>query len=102
MKSVFIGLMICVPAAALFAQNKNEDTPKPTQSIAELRGQLEKILQDSHTPGVSVAIVHRDGPEWLPGSANPMWLRLRLQRTKLYSASVRPLKPSPRFPSSRW
>jgi CubicO group peptidase (beta-lactamase class C family) len=67
MKSILIGLMFCLPAAALFAQNKKEDTPKPAQSIGGLRQQLEKILQDSHTPGVSVAIVHSDGPEWVAG-----------------------------------
>lgn len=48
-------------------QKKKEDPAKPAQSIAQLRQQLEKILQDTHTPGVSVAIVHRDGPEWVAG-----------------------------------
>jgi CubicO group peptidase (beta-lactamase class C family) len=67
MKSVLMWLMCCLPAAVLFAQNKKEDTPKPAQSIAGLRQQLEKILQNSHTPGVSVAIVHSDGPEWVAG-----------------------------------
>jgi CubicO group peptidase (beta-lactamase class C family) len=32
-----------------------------------LRQQIEKILRDTKTPGVSVAIVHRDGPEWVAG-----------------------------------
>ncbi len=41
--------------------------PKPAQSIPELQQRLEKILADTHTPGVSVAIVHRDGPEWIGG-----------------------------------
>jgi CubicO group peptidase (beta-lactamase class C family) len=67
MKSVLLVLMFSLPATGLFAQNKKEDTPKPAQSIAELRQQLEKILRDSHTPGLSVAIVHRDGPEWVAG-----------------------------------
>ena len=40
---------------------------KPAQSITELQQQLETILKDTHTPGVSVAIVHRDGPEWVAG-----------------------------------
>lgn len=65
MKSTLLVLMFCLPATAVFAQN--EKPPKPAQSIAELRQQLEKILQDTHTPGVSVAIVHRDGPEWVAG-----------------------------------
>ena len=50
-----------------FAQAKMDDSPKPAQSIAELRQQLEKILADTHTPGLSVAIVRRDGPEWVAG-----------------------------------
>ena len=39
----------------------------PARSIDELRQQLEKALAETHTPGVSVAIVHRDGPEWVAG-----------------------------------
>jgi CubicO group peptidase (beta-lactamase class C family) len=46
-------------------QPQKEETLKPAQSIPELQRQLEKILKDMHTPGVSVAIVHRDGPEWI-------------------------------------
>jgi CubicO group peptidase (beta-lactamase class C family) len=64
-KSILLVLMFCLPAAAVLAQKKKEETPKPAQSIAELRQQLEKILQDTHTPGLSVALVHRDGPEWV-------------------------------------
>ena len=54
-------LPICIAA-----DNKDEK-PKPAQSIDELRQQIEKILKDSHTPGVSIAIVHKDGPEWVTG-----------------------------------
>lgn len=46
---------------------KADEKPKPAQSIQELQQQLEKILKDTHTPGVSIAIVHRDGPEWVAG-----------------------------------
>jgi CubicO group peptidase (beta-lactamase class C family) len=46
---------------------EKEEKPKPAQSVDELRQQLEKILKDTHTPGVSVAIVHKDGPEWVTG-----------------------------------
>ena len=52
-------------SSVAIAQKKPEPKPKPAQSIAELRQQLEKILNDTHTPGVSVAIVRRDGPEWV-------------------------------------
>jgi CubicO group peptidase (beta-lactamase class C family) len=66
-KAALLSLVFCLPAAAVFSQNKKDETPKPAQSIAELRQQLEKILADTHTPGMSVAIVHRDGPEWVAG-----------------------------------
>ena len=49
------------------ASKDKEEKPKPAQSIAELQQQLEKILKDTHTPGMAVAIVHRDGPEWVAG-----------------------------------
>jgi len=48
-----------------FAADKPANKPKPAQSIQELQQQLTKILTDTHTPGVSIAIVHRDGPEWV-------------------------------------
>jgi CubicO group peptidase (beta-lactamase class C family) len=67
-KSLGCVFLICMFAAiAAFSQNKKDETPKPAQSIQELQQQLEKILSDTHTPGVSVAIVHRDGPEWIAG-----------------------------------
>lgn len=47
--------------------DKKDEKPSPAQSIPELQQQLEKILKDTQTPGVSVAIVHRDGPEWVAG-----------------------------------
>jgi hypothetical protein len=53
MRSVLLALILCLLAAAVFAQNKKEDRPKTAQSIAELRQQLEKILQDTRTPGVA-------------------------------------------------
>ncbi|HMA49655.1 MAG TPA: serine hydrolase [Magnetospirillaceae bacterium] len=37
------------------------------RSIEELKGRLEKILADTHTPGLLVAIVNRNGPEWTAG-----------------------------------
>jgi CubicO group peptidase (beta-lactamase class C family) len=57
-----IFLAVLVPPT--FGGQENEKQ-KPAQSIAELQQQLEKVLKDTHTPGVSVAIVHREGPEWV-------------------------------------
>jgi CubicO group peptidase (beta-lactamase class C family) len=70
MKSVLIVLMFCWLVTGVFAQKQKEDPLKPAHSIAQLRQQLEKILQETHTPGLSVAIVHRDGPEWIAGLGN--------------------------------
>jgi CubicO group peptidase (beta-lactamase class C family) len=61
---VFIlALLVSICAAA----DKKEEKPKPAQSIPELQQQLERILKDTHTPGVSIAIVRKDGPEWVTG-----------------------------------
>jgi CubicO group peptidase (beta-lactamase class C family) len=63
----FLFVLFFLMPAAVLAQNKKDDTPKPAQTVQELRQQIEKILADTHTPGVSIAIVHRDGPEWIAG-----------------------------------
>jgi CubicO group peptidase (beta-lactamase class C family) len=60
-------LFLCVFLAACSVKPRKEEKPKPAQSILELQQQLEKILKDTHTPGASVAIVHRSGPEWIAG-----------------------------------
>lgn len=67
MKSITCLLLCGLLATACFAQSKKDETPKPAQSIEELKQQLEKILKDTHTPGMSVAIVHREGPQWIAG-----------------------------------
>ena len=59
-------VLLLVLAALCFADSKDEH-PKPARSIEELRQQLEKVLRDTHTPGASVAIVRREGPEWVAG-----------------------------------
>jgi CubicO group peptidase (beta-lactamase class C family) len=66
MKWVLAVVVLSMLAVCGFADDKKNE-PKPAQSIAELRQQIENVLKDTHTPGVSVAIVHRDGPEWVTG-----------------------------------
>ncbi len=66
MKRIILILLLSTLACLCFADDKSEKQ-KPAQSIAELQQQLEKLLKDTHTPGVSVAVVHRDGPEWIAG-----------------------------------
>jgi len=48
------------------AQNISENK-EPAQSIEELQTQLENVLKDMHIPGMSIAIVNRDAPEWIAG-----------------------------------
>ena len=67
MKCFLSLFLLFVLTSLCLAADKKEEKPKPAQSIDELRQQLEKILKDTHTPGVSVALVHRDGPEWVAG-----------------------------------
>src|SRR5208337_1296309 len=66
MKRIIPIVLLPMLACLCFADDKNEKQ-KPAQSIAELQQQLEKVLKDTHTPGASVAIVHREGPEWVAG-----------------------------------
>jgi CubicO group peptidase (beta-lactamase class C family) len=69
MKCIIPVILIVVLASPCLAadKDKKEERLTPALSIAELQQQLEKILKDSRTPGMSVAIVHRDGPEWIAG-----------------------------------
>ncbi len=67
MKFIIPIILFCLLAPACLSGEKKDDTAKPAQSIEELRQQLEKILKETHTPGMSVAIVRRDGPEWIAG-----------------------------------
>ena len=60
------GILLLLLTPFCLADDKNQP-PKPAHSVQELQQQIGKILKDSHTPGVSVAIVHRDGPEWVAG-----------------------------------
>ncbi len=64
-RPIFSVVLLFSLAASCSAQKKNE--ARPAQSVPELRQQLEQILKDTHTPGLSVAIVHKGGPEWVDG-----------------------------------
>lgn len=64
---VLLYLLIIPICSAAENAGKKDEKPQPAQSLAELRQQLEKILKDTRTPGVSVAITHKDGPEWVAG-----------------------------------
>ena len=66
-KLVASGLLVLVCALVCAGDDKKKEAPKPAQTVEELKAQLEKILKDTHTPGVSVAIVKKDGPEWVGG-----------------------------------
>ncbi len=66
MKWLVSGVLLTMLAPFSPAADKNEK-PKPAESIAELQQRIEKILKETHTPGASVAIVHRDGAEWVAG-----------------------------------
>ena len=67
MKQIIAAVFFLFSLTVCPAADKKDEKPKPAQSIDELRQQLEKILKDTRTPGVSIAIVHKDGPEWVTG-----------------------------------
>ena len=62
-----IVVFFLIASVCVAADKKEEDKIKPADSIQELQQQIEKILKDTHTPGVSIAIVHKNGPEWVTG-----------------------------------
>lgn len=67
MKQIISAVVFLLILPLCIAADKKDNQPTPAQSIDELRQQLEKILKDTKTPGVSVAIVHKDGLEWVAG-----------------------------------
>ncbi len=64
---ISVVLFLLLMSICFAADKPKEEKPKPAQSVDELRQQIEKILKDTHTPEVSIAIVHKDGPEWVAG-----------------------------------
>lgn len=63
---LLILIILAFPGIGCSSQTTTE-IKKPVQSIEELQTQLEKVLKDMHVPGMSIAIVHPDGPEWVAG-----------------------------------
>jgi CubicO group peptidase (beta-lactamase class C family) len=55
---VAVGACVCRVAAA---------EAKAPQTIAQLQAEIEKILRETGTPGAAVALVSRDGVEWVAG-----------------------------------
>jgi len=62
-----IVVFFLIASVCLAADTKEEEKIKPAGSIQELQQQIEKILKDTHTPGVSIAIAHKNGAEWVTG-----------------------------------
>ena len=66
MKLLITLVFFSIFAAGGYAAGTEENS-RPAQSIPELQQRLEKLLRDTHTPGMSVAIARRNGPEWVGG-----------------------------------
>lgn len=60
-------LLVALNATLAWGQDKPTSPPAAPKTTAELRAQIEKVLKSTHTPGVGVAIVRRNGPEWIAG-----------------------------------
>ncbi len=63
----FLSPILLVFFLFLFISSHASQNLPIAQSTNELKKQLEQTLQEFHVPGLSVAIVHRDGPEWIEG-----------------------------------
>ena len=62
-----IVVFVLIASLCWAADKREEEKTKPADSIQELQQQIEKILKDTQTPGVSIVIVHKSGPEWVTG-----------------------------------
>lgn len=60
-------LVLFLIATICLAQSGIDDQMKPADSIQELRQEIQKILDDTHTPGASIAIVRKNGSGWVTG-----------------------------------
>lgn len=58
-RALFLLFIFCHLVTTCYSSN--------AESIEELQKQIETVLKETNTPGVSIAIVHRDGPEWVAG-----------------------------------
>jgi len=63
----FVSMAVLMALTTIAWAAGGDEKLKPAQSLSELQQQIEQILKETHTPGVSIAIVHRDGPEWITG-----------------------------------
>jgi CubicO group peptidase (beta-lactamase class C family) len=67
MRRAHVIVFVLMASVCLAEEKKVEEKIRPADSIQELQQQIEKILKDTDTPGVSIAIVRKDGPEWVTG-----------------------------------
>jgi CubicO group peptidase (beta-lactamase class C family) len=67
MTTKWVAAVVALALLAPLSLAVDKKQPPPAQSLDELWQQLEKVLKDTKTPGVSIAIVHREGPEWVGG-----------------------------------
>src|SRR5690554_2398426 len=51
---------------SVYAQPATDDAPAP-QNLTELQAAVEKIRVDTQTPAIGIALVNRDGPQWIAG-----------------------------------
>lgn len=62
---IMILLLVMFFAGQLFGQNQeNSDVP---QTIQELEKEIKKVLKETNTPALGVALVDQEGPVWIAG-----------------------------------
>ncbi len=62
MKWIVPAVLLVLLVPFCLAAVKKEEKPKLAQSIDDLRQQIDKILKDTQTNGISIAIVHKRRP----------------------------------------
>ena len=87
----FISILLFCLSVSLYSSAKPDEDKIPAQSLEELQQKLEAVLKESHVPGMSVALVRKEGPEWVAalGLADVGTNGLQLRRRSSASAPLR-------------
>jgi CubicO group peptidase (beta-lactamase class C family) len=65
--SLILPLVFLFPLLILAQEQEKQEKPDPPQTIEELKIAIEKIMEETKTPAVGVALVDENGPVWIAG-----------------------------------
>ena len=61
----YAGRMLAMLASPIVSAQDEEEEPIVPATIDELLAEISDALEEHHTPGIAIAIVNEDGPEYI-------------------------------------